>query len=125
MSFLDWLIVLVPSAIVALIAQRASRYVSGTSDFLTAGRAGGRFLVSCADGVAGMGLITAVGLFEVFYNSGFGVNWWGQLQAPIFTFIALFGFIAYRYRQTRAMTMAQFFEMRYSRKFRIFMGITA
>lgn len=125
MSILDWLIVLVPSVIVAIIAHRAARYVTGTSDFLTAGRAGGRFLVSCADGVAGMGLITAVGMFEVFYNSGFGVNWWSQLQAPVFTFVALFGFIAYRYRQTRAMTMAQFFEMRYSRRFRIFMGMTA
>ena len=75
--------------------------------------------------MAAMGLITAVGAFEVFYRSGFGVGWWGQLQAPIFMFIALFGFIVYRYRQTRAMTMAQFFEMRYSRRFRLFMGVAA
>jgi SSS family solute:Na+ symporter len=125
MSILDWLIVLVPSVIVAIITRRVARRVKGTSDFLTAGRAGGRYLVSVADGLGAMGLITAVGMFEAFNKSGFGVNWWGQIQGPLFTFIALFGFVAYRFRQTRAMTMAQFFEMRYSRKFRIFMGITA
>ena len=125
MSLVDWLIVLIPSAIVAIVAWRASRYVSGTGDFLTAGRAGGRFLVSCADGLAAMGLITAIGMFEEFQNAGFGVIWWRQLGGPIFLLIALFGFIAYRFRQTRAMTMAQFFEQRYSRRFRIFMGMTA
>jgi solute:Na+ symporter, SSS family len=125
MSIYDWFIVLIPSAIVAIVAWRASLYVNGTGDFLTAGRAGGRFLVSCADGLAGMGLITAIGMFEEFQNAGFGVIWWRQLGAPVMLMIALFGFIAYRFRQTRAMTMAQFLELRYSRRFRIFMGITA
>lgn len=125
MSIIDWLIVLVPSVIVAIITRRVARRVSGTGDFLTAGRAGGRFLVSVADGMGAMGLITAVGMFEQYRRGGFGVGWWGQLQVPISTIIALSGFIAYRFRQTRAMTMAQFFEMRYSRRFRIFMGMTA
>ena len=32
------------------------------------------------------------------------------------------GFVVYRYRETRAMTLAQFFEIRYSKSFRLFTG---
>jgi SSS family solute:Na+ symporter len=39
--------------------------------------------------------------------------------------ISVSGWVLYRFRQTRAMTMAQFFEIRYSRNFRIFAGALA
>ena len=125
MTWIDWLIVVVPCIVVLAVASRVGRYVRNASDFLTAGRAAGRYLVSTADGMAAIGLITAVGSFEVFYNSGFGVTCWSQLQPAIVIAMALFGFVIYRYRETRAMTMAQFFEMRYSRRLRIFMGSLA
>lgn len=125
MTWIDWLIVAVPCIVVLAVALRVGRYVRNASDFLTAGRAAGRYLVSTADGMAAIGLITAVGSFEVFYNSGFGVTYWSQLQPAIVIAMALFGFVIYRYRETRAMTMAQFFEMRYSRRLRIFMGLLA
>ena len=125
MTWVDWLIVAVPCVVVFVVASLVGRYVRTASDFLTAGRSAGRYLVSTADGMAAVGLITAVGSFEVFYNSGFGVTWWSQLQAPIMMCMALFGFVIYRYRETRSMTMAQFFEIRYSRRLRIFMGMLA
>lgn len=125
MTWIDWLIVVLPCVVVLAVALRVGRFVRTASDFLTAGRAAGRYLVSTADGMAAIGLITAIGSFEVFYHSGFGVTYWSQLQPAIVIGMALFGFIIYRYRETRAMTMAQFFEMRYSRRLRIFMGALA
>ncbi len=125
MASVDWIIVVVPCLIVVIVALRVRKYVRTPSDFLAAGRSAGRYLVTTADGMGAVGLITAVGLFEVFYNSGFSIAWWQQLQPAILMFVAIFGFIIYRYRETRALTMAQFFEMRYSRRLRICMGFLA
>src|SRR5438093_3878568 len=57
--------------------------------------------------------------------SGFAMAFWNSLTIPITLLVAISGFVLYRYRQTRALTLAQFFEMRYSRHFRLFMGMLA
>ncbi|HEV7300239.1 MAG TPA: hypothetical protein VGN72_12790 [Tepidisphaeraceae bacterium] len=125
MSTIDWVILVVPLLLLIMVAGYVRRYMRGVSDFLAAGRSAGRYLVSVADGMAAMGLITAIGAFEMFYQAGTAVHWWSQLAAPVGLLIALFGFVIYRFRETRAMTMAQFFEVRYSRRLRIFMGALA
>lgn len=125
MSFYDWLVVVIPLIAVFTISVKTQRYIHGVSDFLAAGRSAGRFLVSIGDGMAGIGLITAIGAMEMFYQAGTAINWWGQIGAPVGLLIALSGFVIFRFRQTRAMTMAQFFEIRYSRRFRVFMGLLA
>ncbi|MBI5382620.1 MAG: sodium:proline symporter [Opitutae bacterium] len=122
MHWIDWLIVLLPAAIVLGIAIRSVRYLRGVSDFLAGGRSAGRYLVANAYGEAGMGAITVVGLFEIYHQSGFVFGWWNTLYTLAMLLIALTGFCIYRYRETRAMTLAQFFEIRYSRRFRIFAG---
>jgi SSS family solute:Na+ symporter len=64
-----------------------------------------------------------VAFFERFYAAGLTAAWWDMLLWPVGLFIALSGWVTYRYRETRAMTLAQFFEVRYSKRFRIFAGI--
>lgn len=125
MQLLDWLALLVPTIAVVLISLKTRRYMKGVSDFMAGGRVAGRYLVAVSDGMAAMGLITVVAQFEFNYKSGFAVGHWFNLSVPIWLFINLTGYIVYRFRETRAMTMAQFFEVRYSKRFRIFTGFLA
>ena len=119
MFFLDWLIIWIPILVVIYAALRTQKYVKGVADFLSAGRVAGRYVVSVASGEAAMGLISAVALLEMYYNCGFAVSFWGTLSLPISLVLSLVGFCTYRFRETRCMTMGQFFEIRYSKSLRV------
>lgn len=123
LALADWLFIILPLVAVIWIGLVARRYMKSVADFMAGGRAAGRYLVAVSDGMAAMGLITVVAFFEFYYKSGFAVGHWNQLAVPVWMLINLTGYIVYRFRETRALTMAQFFELRYSRRFRIFTGL--
>lgn len=123
MTWIDWSIMGVMLAVIVTGVIISRRYMSSVADFLTAGRTAGRYLVSVSGGIAALGAITVVASFELYYQSGFCMNWWFFIQHVFLILMAVSGWVIYRYRETRAMTLAQYFEMRYSRKFRIFTGI--
>ena len=123
MHWIDWLLVLVPLVFVVCVGLRAKRYVKGVADFLTAGRVAGRYVLCVSGGEAGMGLISLVAIYESYYQSGFAYGFWGGLATPIFLVLGLSGYCVYRFRETRAMTVGQFLEIRYSRRFRLFAGV--
>ncbi len=125
LHWLDWSIIIALFCFLIWIAVRARSLTQSVADFLAGNRCAGRYLLTMADGMAGLGAITIAANFEKFYESGFSGVWWGQILAPLGLILALSGFVIYRYRETRAMTMAQFFEMRYSRRFRVFAGVLA
>lgn len=114
---------IVPVLVMAGVALYCRKFVRSVADFMAGGRAAGRYLLCTAKGEMGAGAVCFVAMFEVFAKAGFTRNWWEQISVPVFIFVSITGFVTYRYRQTRAMTLAQFFEMRYSRNFRIFTGI--
>ena len=124
-SPLDWLIVACLLGCLVAIALASRRYSHSVSDFLAGNRCAGRYLLTMSEGAAGLGMVGMVANFEQFYHAGFAASWWGNILAPVGLVIALSGWVVYRFRETRALTMAQFFEMRYSRRFRIFAGILA
>ena len=123
MYWLDWILIWVPLLIVVFAAFKSQKYVKGVADFLSAGRIAGRYVVSVASGEAGMGLISVVAIMEMYYRSGFAISFWGTLTAPISMILGLVGFCTYRFRETKAMTMGQFFEIRYSKGLRIVAAI--
>lgn len=123
MHTVDWIIVLIPVVVVMIIALKAQRYVKSVSDFLAAGRVAGRYVLTVSAGEASFGLISMAAGFEMFYKVGFALSFWNLLYIPISIFITLSGYCVYRFRETRAMTMGQFLEMRYNRAFRILAGV--
>ncbi|HBG78157.1 MAG TPA: sodium:solute symporter [Phycisphaerales bacterium] len=125
MHIIDWSILIVVFGIIGVIGFQTKQYSHSVSDFLAASRCGRRYLLTIAAGMASLGAISIVAYFEQYYQSGFVSIWWGLMLMPINMFISLSGWVVYRFRQTRAMTMAQFFEIRYSKKFRVFSGIVA
>ena len=125
MHWIDWVIVGTMLCGMAGIAWWTNRLTCSVADFLAANRLAGRYMLTMASGMAGLGAISIAASFEKFYESGFAGAWWGHMLSPVILIIALSGFVVYRYRETRVLTMAQFFEIRYSRRFRIFTGLLA
>ncbi|MEI8045936.1 MAG: sodium:solute symporter [Bacteroidota bacterium] len=125
LSWLDWSIILVLFMLMLGMVFLSKSLMKSVSDFLATGRTGGRYIISMFHGTAALGAITVVGALEQNYNAGFNSRWWEMPTAVILVTISVTGWVVYRFRQTRALTMAQFFEMRYSRSFRIFAGILA
>ncbi|HEY9248142.1 MAG TPA: sodium:solute symporter [Rariglobus sp.] len=125
LTSLDWTIVAIFVACLAGVAFWVRRYTRSVSDFLAANRCAGRYMLTLSEGLAAFGVASIIANFEKFYQAGFAAYWWGMMLAPVAMLVAMSGWVAYRYRETRALTMAQLFEMRYSRKFRVFAGLLA
>ena len=123
MYWLDWVFALIPLAIVIGVGLYAQRHVKGVSDFLAAGRVAGRYVIAVASGEAAMGLISVIATVEMYYACGFGIGFWSSLTAPLMLLFALTGYCTYRYRETKVLTLGQFFEVRYNKAFRIYASI--
>ena len=93
----------------------------GVTDFLAADRLAGRYLPTVAGGF--YGTVGLVANREMIYATGLPPQWWGMMNLPIELFPVLTGFIVYRFRQTRALTLTQLFEERYRCRFRCYAGI--
>jgi len=122
---LDWAIVGVFLALMIGVVLVSRSYMKSVADFLAAGRSAGRYLITVSTGVAALGAITVVGTLEMNLQAGFSLSWWGMTMTVVILLATAAGWVIYRFRQTRCLTLAQFFELRYNRSFRIFAGSLA
>lgn len=123
LSWIDWAMMAVAVVSIRLVSLSTRKHMKGVADFLAANRCAGRYLLTIASAMGGIGVVSIVAIYEVLSSAGTAPSWWGLLGIPVGTIIVLTGWVYYRFRETRALTMAQFFEMRYSKKFRINAGI--
>ena len=120
MSWIDWLIVVIPVTFVVGMGFYSRKYIRGVADFLAAGRVCGRYVISVGDVANALSIIALVAYVEVHYKTGFALAFWSKLIGPLGIVMGLFGYCTYRFRETKAMSLGQFLEMRYNRPFRIF-----
>ena len=125
MQTIDWVLVVVPMAFVFAVAMYTRRFTRSVADFLSGGRCAGRYLLANARGESDSGLANTMSKFEIIMVSGFVLNFWEKVTIPVLLLIGITGFVVYRFRETRALTLAQFLEVRYSRRYRLFMGMLA
>ena len=120
MSWIDWLIVIIPVAFVIGIGLWSRRYVRSVADYLAAGRICGRYVISVGDIANALSIIGLVAYVEVQYKTGYALSFWNNIMLPLGIILSLTGYCTYRFRETKAMSLGQFLEMRYSRAFRVF-----
>ena len=125
LAIVDWAIVFAVFAVMVVGVLLSRGYMRSVADFLAAGRTAGRYVLSLSQGISALGAITIVGLLEMNYVAGFSMSWWGFTMGVVILVLTVSGWVVYRFRETRCLTLAEFFERRYSRGFRIFAGMIA
>src|SRR5512137_1490550 len=102
MTVIDWSIVVVSMVLLIYIVAGSRKYMRSVADFLSAGRSAGRYLITVSQGTSMLGSITIVGMWEMYYISGFSLRWWEFLMAIVLLGITVSGWVIYRFRETRA-----------------------
>ncbi|MBE6367330.1 MAG: sodium:panthothenate symporter [Lentisphaerae bacterium] len=120
MSFWDWMIVIIPTLFVLGMGMYSRRYLRDVTTFLSAGRVCGRYVISVGDIASGLSILGLLSYVEIHYKTGFATTFWTSLLLPVGVVLGLFGYVTYRFRETKSQSIGQFLEMRYSRNFRIF-----
>jgi Na+/proline symporter len=120
MHWIDWLITIFPVVFVLGMGIYSRKYIHGVADYLAAGRVAGRYVIAVGGLESSLGGAALVGLVEAKYQTGYALTFWETMAAPVAIVMALTGYCVYRFRETKALSIGQFLEMRYSRSFRIF-----
>jgi SSS family solute:Na+ symporter len=125
LTALDWGIVAFVYLFLVGGVLVTKKYMRSVADFLAAGRTAGRYILSVSQGMAAIGAITIIANLEMNFRAGFAMSWWGLSMGLVILVLAVSGWVIYRFRSTRSLTLAEFFERRYSRAFRVFAGLIA
>jgi SSS family solute:Na+ symporter len=122
-TLLDWLILVTYLAVSMAAGLYSRRWVSGISDFLVAGRGLGTYIGVATLAATEIGTITFMYYAQLGYKTGFSSFVVGLISGLIMIVVGRSGFIVKKLRDLQLMTVPEYFEVRYSRRLRVFSGI--
>ncbi|MCK4336502.1 MAG: hypothetical protein KAX11_01075, partial [Candidatus Aminicenantes bacterium] len=120
---IDWIIVLVYICIPVVIGVWVKKYVRQLSDFIVAGRSLRLFIAIATLTGTELGLITVMYNAELGFRNGFSAFHIGVIETVCILAIGLTGFIVYKLRSLKIMTIPEFYEKRFNRNVRWVGGI--
>ncbi len=116
---LDWFIVVVYVGVAVFIGLCASRFIAGIADYVVAGRNLGTALSIATMTGTELGLITVMYSAQKGFTGGFASFHIAVIACIVTFFVGLTGFIVVPLRETGAMTIPEYYEMRFGRRTRI------
>jgi SSS family solute:Na+ symporter len=119
---IDWIIVMVYICIPVVIGVLVRKYVRQLSDFIVAGRSLKLFVAIATLTGTELGLVTVMYNSELGFLHGLSAFHVGIIETVCILAIGLTGFIVYKLRELRVMTIPEFYEMRFGRNVRIIGG---
>lgn len=119
---IDWIIVLVYICIPVVIGIIVKKYIRQLSDFIVAGRSLRLFIAIATLTGTELGLVTVMYNAELGFKHGFSAFHVGLIEMVCILAIGLTGFIVYKLRKLRVMTIPEFYNLRFGRKVRIIGG---
>ena len=121
-AMIDWVIVMVYICIPVVIGVIVRKYVRQLSDFIVAGRSLRLFVAIATLTGTELGLVTVMYNAELGFKHGFSAFHVGIIETVCILAIGLTGFIVYKLRELRVMTIPEFYEMKFGRTVRIVGG---
>jgi SSS family solute:Na+ symporter len=122
-STLDWAIVVFYLAATLATGLYGRKFVGGIADFLVAGRELGTFLAVATLAATEIGTITFMYYAELGYRTGYASFVNGLIAGLVMIFLGRTGFIVERLRALQLMTVPEFFQVKFSRNLRVFVGV--
>jgi len=120
---IDWIIVMVYICIPVVIGVIVRKYVRQLSDFIVAGRSLRLFVAIATLTGTELGLVTVMYNSQLGFKHGFSAFHVGIIETACILAIGLTGFIVYKLRELRIMTIPEFYEKRFGKNVRIVGGI--
>ncbi|HIE04724.1 MAG TPA: sodium:solute symporter family protein [Candidatus Latescibacteria bacterium] len=114
-TLLDWAIVLVYVVGAGAAGLMGRKYVKTIEDFIVAGRGLNPYLAIATLAGTEMGLVTVVYMAEQGYKNGFSAFFIGLAAGLGMAILGFTGFLIKGFRASGAMTIAEYYEMRYSK----------